>query len=292
MAFEETPRRGKEAAGPPVARIPIDPTGGGAPGPGFRSGATGPVAQGHLAAATAAGATLGEPGGFKGPAAPAIPVIRGMTTTYKPGGQFDLPEVATPEEARMATNQAAGVGVFRGTRQTVEEIKAKAQVAAAEAKGSGLSKLAEAQAKLINDQAADRERAEKGTLFKGQWENLYGPFPKEGTKAHQMANDAMLHEMEHPGQGMARYRENLQINDQEPLFTPENLTGVQKAYPNEKIPTPEHLAVLKQNPDIWRQTVLHYGSYLQQLLQQRQQAEGAAVGVTNETAPWYMAPAP
>ena len=304
----------KPAVEAPMTRIPAGgPPNmeGGPPGPGFRSGAVNsPVAQGHLMAAETAGKGLGEATSFAGGAgAPAaVPITRGMTTTFvippktPPGGAGFVAQPGTGQEfespmrAGQAFNQpisadlgARGLtspkaGTFRPEGMTLEEEKNRGakEAAAAYTKRPDL----EAQALFTKKLLADKEASERATQFKAQWEYLHGAFPdKPGTKAHEMANDAMMWEKEHPGQGMNRYRDNVNIDTWEPLLTPENLAALQKAYPQDKdIPKPERLAVWLQHPEMRRQAILKLGAMINGMSQQQQTAGGggewSAAGIT------------
>lgn len=137
--------------------------------------------------------------------------------------------------------------------------------------GPGATLARQAQADLYHAQKAEldrqtkaREAGERGTAFDNYYKATYGgSLPKEGEPAHLAWADARLWEQEHPGEGKRRYQENTQIQEYEKLASPGNVAAAQQAYPNVKIPTPEHWAVLKQNPEIYRQAMLKFGPYLQ-----------------------------
>jgi len=167
-------------------------------------------------------------------------------------------------------------GLAREAGETERErMRAAGQVEAATIgatkEGPGATLAREAQADLYHAQKAEldrqtkaREAGERGTAFDTYYKATYGGgLPKEGEPAHLAWADARLWEQEHPGEGKQRYHENIQIQDYEKLASPRNIAAVQQAYPNVKIPTPEHWAVLKQNPEIYRQAMLKFGPYLQ-----------------------------
>jgi hypothetical protein len=163
-----------------------------------------------------------------------------------------------------------------------------------------LADLYHAQKAELDRQTNAREAGERGTAFDNYYKATYGGgLPKEGEPAHLAWADARLWEQSHPGEGKQRYQENHQIQEYEKLASPGNIAAAQQAYPNVKIPTPEHWAVLKQNPEIYRQAMLKFGPYLQHTMQQGGQLGGelsnpfpALPGESPAPAPATPAPMP
>jgi hypothetical protein len=95
-----------------------------------------------------------------------------------------------------------------------------------------------------------------------------GSLPKENEPPYMKHLDARNYAQANPedrGAYKRRYRENDMVEQFDPLVTQDNLMGLQKTNPSIKIPSQQQLDILKQSPEAWRDTVLHYGPYLKQM---------------------------
>jgi hypothetical protein len=252
---------------------------------------------------------VGEPSAWRGGAgAPApVAIMRGTTTTYSPGRlpgrQFAEPETATPLEARQAWNRGmrseavatadrrgltipestltARYGAWRPAGQTLTET--------VPGKAKGVPELVGAQAALWREKAREGQELEKertreraGTNFRQNFIARYGPPPKEGTPAYRDYYSALIHaqDLNNPQAGLEHYQESQSMRQLEPLVNADNLAALRTKVPGIRIPTEQELEILRQDPDAWRQVILHYGPYLSQM--QRQRATEAT-----KPRPWF-----
>lgn len=226
----------------------------------FRSPTPAPTSQGGSMALTRDPATGVE--AIRGTGRPSWQVFRGA------GEGEQYPHAVEAWKGEVAKEAGA-----------TERARMAAEAHVAGARESSQARIDPAHRALFDEQtlalkrqreAEDRGRL--GTQF-DQWYKSYvgGSVPKEGEVAYHQYNDARLWEQDHPGEGRARYKENLQIRDDEPLFTPTNLSAFQQRFPNVRVPTAQELEVLKQSPEAWRETVKHYGPYLRQMTMQTKQ---------------------
>ena len=290
----------RAAARAPVARAPAEaPTG--IPSPAEETRGAGlltkyrPVggwrSPGEAQAAPSL-AEAGEPTSFAGGAGapPSIGIIRGMKQTYapaaQPGDQFIEGEYGTRLQAGQAYNRMAKArdlaeteglpvspetkdffrqeaekryGEYRAPGQTLEEAKAAA---------AAKSPYFEAEAERIRRGTVKDIAEENVATFKRRRESLYGPVDKtKATPAEQMDITAAEEIARTQGdeKGVKHYQESLLMRQHEPLVTGANLQYLQEKVPGQKVPTSQELAIIKQSPEAWRKTVLHYGPYLKQL---------------------------
>jgi hypothetical protein len=238
-------------------------------------------------------AELGEPTSFAGGAGAPEPieVIRGMKRTYAPAGQSD--EYGTRLQAAQAYNRVAKgrelaeigglpvspetkdfftqeaekrYGSYRAPGQTLAEI-------AAEREGPETGKLRALQTRGLERQETEALGTESIARFNKWYEGQYGKYDSSGvlikpTGENEIRDLRAAQEVaKSQGDVAARkyYQDSLMVRQYEPVVTGANLQYMQSKVPGQKVPTSAELAIIKQSPDAWRRTVLHYGPYLKQL---------------------------
>jgi hypothetical protein len=179
------------------------------------------------------------------------------------------------------TTLTARYGAWRPAGQTLTET--------VPGKEAGMPELLKAETglwrtkvKAAEELEKERTRERAGTNFRQNFIARYGPPPKEGTPAYRDYYSALIHaqDLNNPQAGLEHYQESQRMRQLEPLVTAGNLAALQTRVPGLRVPTDRELEIMKQDPDVWRQLILHYAPYIEQM--QRQRATEAT-----KPRPWF-----
>jgi hypothetical protein len=184
----------------------------------------------------------------------------GLMTHYRPTGGFGLERGAKEAMAFKASEAEKG----RESAERIAHIQAE--------KGTpGREELFRAQARLLETTTKEKEEATARGKIKEEFDTAYSALTGKKAPSATDPYDPKYHSaLEHAYQagsheaGIGHYKESQAFEEHAPLFTAANLKILQATHPDIKIPTSNEIEVLKQSPEVWRNTVLTYGPHLKE----------------------------
>lgn len=218
--------------------------------------------------------SLGEPTSYAGGVGAPTPIENMGKGFVNPGGG---PAYATAQEAGQAANRAAGVGTWRPSGQTLEEVKGAAHTEAMAAYSRDPSKVT--QANIAEQKQADAVKAKVGTDFEGRALKRYGVY--KGGKLERPAEEHVLRDLDEAKE-YAMEKGDPQAGHQYMEWS----QRLREMYPD------VYATTMRANPLAWRDIVVTHGP---QIPAARTTAPAAPAftepqGVTGGLSPFSVGP--